>query len=150
MAPEQWLRPAAPSTDVYAATATFFECLTGAKPYSGTTLIELAVQHTEAEIPAEQAPEALRPLILAGLAKTPEQRPDGAALLIEQLEAVAGAAYGPDWEARGGTGSPRWSPCCPGCCRTAARRRWAVRRSRPPRWGRRRAVRRGSGGGPSC
>ncbi|GAA1199485.1 hypothetical protein GCM10009664_74330 [Kitasatospora gansuensis] len=102
MAPEQWAgRPAAPSTDVYAATATFFECLTGAKPYSGTTLIELAVQHTEAEIPAEQAPEALRPLILAGLAKTPEQRPDGAALLIEQLEAVAGAAYGPDWEARG-------------------------------------------------
>ncbi len=102
MAPEQWAgRPAAPTTDVYAATATFFECLTGAKPYSGTTLIELAVQHTEAEIPAEQAPEALRPLILAGLAKTPEQRPDGAALLIEQLEAVAGAAYGPDWETRG-------------------------------------------------
>ncbi|BFV55284.1 hypothetical protein KCMC57_up03880 [Kitasatospora sp. CMC57] len=102
MAPEQWAgRPAAPATDVYAATATFFECLTGAKPYAGTTLIELAVQHTEAEIPAEQAPEALRPLILAGLAKTPEQRPDGAALLVEQLEAVAGAAYGPDWEARG-------------------------------------------------
>ncbi|WP_405020893.1 serine/threonine protein kinase [Kitasatospora sp. NBC_00070] len=102
MAPEQWAgRPAAPATDVYAATATFFECLTGAKPYAGTTLMELAVQHTEAEIPAEQAPEALRPLILAGLAKTPEQRPNGAALLIEQLEAVAGAAYGPDWEARG-------------------------------------------------
>lgn len=102
MAPEQWAgEPAAPTTDVYAATATFFECLTGAKPYSGTTLIELAVQHTEAQIPAEQAPEPLRPLILAGLAKTPGERPDGAALLVEQLEAVAGAAYGPDWEARG-------------------------------------------------
>ncbi|MER5862898.1 serine/threonine-protein kinase [Kitasatospora sp. NPDC002040] len=102
MAPEQWAgHPAAPSGDVYAATATFFECLTGAKPYAGTTLIELAVQHTEAEIPAELAPEPLRPLILAGLAKSPQQRPDRAALLVEQLEAVAGAAYGPDWEARG-------------------------------------------------
>ncbi|MFJ8042332.1 serine/threonine-protein kinase [Kitasatospora sp. NPDC096147] len=102
MAPEQWAgKPAAPTTDVYAATATFFECLTGVKPYAGTTLMELAVQHTEADIPAEQAPEALRPLILAGLAKTPEDRPDGAALLVEQLETVAGAAYGPDWEQRG-------------------------------------------------
>ncbi|MFJ1704749.1 protein kinase [Kitasatospora sp. NPDC088346] len=102
MAPEQWAgEPAAPAGDVYAATATFFECLTGAKPYAGTTLMELAVQHTEAQIPAEQAPEALRPLIRAGLAKTPQERPDGAALLVEELEAVAGAAYGEDWEERG-------------------------------------------------
>ncbi|WP_371494341.1 protein kinase [Kitasatospora sp. NBC_00374] len=102
MAPEQWAgQPAAPAGDVYAATATFFECLTGAKPYAGTTLMELAVQHTEAQIPAEQAPEALRPLIRAGLAKTPQERPDGAALLVEELEAVAGAAYGEDWEERG-------------------------------------------------
>ncbi|BAJ26272.1 putative serine/threonine protein kinase [Kitasatospora setae KM-6054] len=102
MAPEQWAgRPASPATDVYAATATFFECLTGAKPYAGTTLMELAVQHTEAEIPDTQAPEALRPLIRAGLAKTPEQRPPGAEALVGELEAAAGAAYGADWEERG-------------------------------------------------
>ncbi|MFD8595675.1 protein kinase [Kitasatospora sp. NPDC059646] len=102
MAPEQWAgKPASPATDVYAATATFFECLTGAKPYAGTTLMELAVQHTEAEIPATQAPEALRPLIRAGLAKSPDQRPVGAEALIGELEAAAGAAYGADWEERG-------------------------------------------------
>ncbi|MFF4343687.1 protein kinase [Kitasatospora sp. NPDC001540] len=102
MAPEQWAgRPASPATDVYAATATFFECLTGAKPYAGTTLMELAVQHTEAEIPDTLAPEALRPLIRAGLAKTPEQRPPGAEALVDELEAAAGAAYGADWEERG-------------------------------------------------
>ncbi|KDN87931.1 hypothetical protein KCH_03440 [Kitasatospora cheerisanensis KCTC 2395] len=102
MAPEQWAgKPASPATDVYAATATFFECLTGAKPYAGTTLMELAVQHTEAEIPATQAPEALRPLIRAGLAKLPDQRPVGAEALIGQLEAAAGAAYGADWEEKG-------------------------------------------------
>ncbi|WP_081952336.1 serine/threonine protein kinase [Kitasatospora phosalacinea] len=102
MAPEQWAgHPASPATDVYAATATFFECLTGAKPYAGTTLMELAVQHTEAEIPDTRAPEALRPLIRAGLAKTPEQRPPGAEALVGELEAAAGAAYGADWEERG-------------------------------------------------
>ncbi|MGW4809237.1 protein kinase domain-containing protein [Kitasatospora sp. NPDC004272] len=102
MAPEQWAgRPASPATDVYAATATFFECLTGAKPYAGTTLMELAVQHAEAEIPDTLAPEALRPLIRSGLAKTPEQRPPGAEALVEELEAAAGAAYGADWEQRG-------------------------------------------------
>ncbi|MEZ0090763.1 protein kinase [Streptacidiphilus sp. EB129] len=102
MSPEQWAgRPASPASDVYAATATFFECLTGARPYPGTTLIELAVQHTTAPIPAEETPEPVRPLILRGLAKDAEERPAGAAAFVEELEAVAGAAYGPDWERRG-------------------------------------------------
>ncbi|MFI9274938.1 protein kinase [Kitasatospora sp. NPDC052896] len=102
MAPEQWTgAPASPSADVYAATATFFECLTGAKPYSGDTLVELAVQHTEAPIPAELAPEAVRSLIRSGLAKSPADRPQSAAALVEELERVAGAAYGADWEERG-------------------------------------------------
>ncbi|WP_354643972.1 serine/threonine-protein kinase [Kitasatospora camelliae] len=102
MAPEQWTgEPASPASDVYAATATFFECLTGAKPYAGTTLVELALQHTEAAIPDEEAPEALRPLIRSGLAKDPGSRPRGAAALVVELEAVAGAAYGPQWEERG-------------------------------------------------
>ncbi|MGI5380853.1 protein kinase domain-containing protein [Streptomyces sp. CA-251387] len=101
MAPEHWEgRPPTPTTDVYAATATFFECLTGTKPYTGSTLVELAVQHTQAPIPAEMVPEPLRPLILSGLAKTPQQRPASAADFVEQLEAVA-AAYGEDWEERG-------------------------------------------------
>ena len=38
MAPEQWAgAPASPSTDVYAATCVFFECVTGRKPYPGDT-----------------------------------------------------------------------------------------------------------------
>ncbi|WP_308404121.1 serine/threonine-protein kinase [Streptomyces sp. SKN60] len=102
MAPEQWAgEPASPAGDVYAATATFFECLTAARPYAGTTLVELAVAHTEAAIPENLAPEALRPLIRSGLAKTPQQRPADAAALVAELEAVAGATYGPDWEERG-------------------------------------------------
>ena len=102
LAPEQWAgRPASPAGDVYSATVTFFECLTGARPFDGATVAELAVQHTEAPIPDELAPAEVRPLIRAGLAKTPTARPDSAAAFVTELEAVAAAGYGPDWERRG-------------------------------------------------
>src|SRR5690606_31697510 len=102
MAPEQWRGdPASPSTDVYAATATFFECLTGHKPYPGGNIAELALRHTEAPVPEEDVPEPVRPLVRRGLAKDPAQRPDDARAFVTELEAVAVAAYGEDWEERG-------------------------------------------------
>jgi serine/threonine-protein kinase len=102
MAPEQWTgQPASPATDVYAATATFFECLTGAKPYAGDTVMELAIQHMEAPIPDGQAPEPVRPLIRSGLAKTPGERPASAQDFVDALEALATQAYGEEWEERG-------------------------------------------------
>ncbi|MFG2576921.1 serine/threonine-protein kinase [Streptomyces sp. NPDC048481] len=102
MAPEQWTgAPASPTADVYAATATFFECLTSHRPYSGDNLAELALQHVDAPIPADRAPEPVRDLVLRGLAKDPARRPAHAEAFVAELEAVAGAAYGSDWEERG-------------------------------------------------
>jgi hypothetical protein len=102
MAPERFNSgPASAASDVYAATATFFECITGARPYSGTTAVELMVQHSEAPIPDELAPEPVRPLVRAGLAKAPEDRPSSAAEFVAELDEIAGAAYGEDWEERG-------------------------------------------------
>ncbi|HET9168389.1 MAG TPA: serine/threonine-protein kinase [Actinospica sp.] len=102
MAPERFKSGAATAaSDVYAATATFFECITGNRPYTGATSLELMVQHTEAPIPDEQAPEPLRPLIRAGLAKAPEERPSSAAAFVAQLDEIAREAYGEDWEERG-------------------------------------------------
>ncbi|NXY98248.1 serine/threonine protein kinase [Streptomyces sp. BR123] len=102
MAPEQWQgRPASPAADVYAATATFFECLTGRKPYPGQNFAELALQHIESPVPESEAPEPVRPLIRRGLAKRPEERPEDAEAFVAELEAVACGAYGPDWEERG-------------------------------------------------
>jgi hypothetical protein len=102
MAPEQFAgQPATPAADVYAATATFFECVTGARPYSGTTAVELMVQHAQAPIPDELAPEPVRPLIRAGLAKSPDGRPAGARQFVDELERVAREAYGEDWQERG-------------------------------------------------
>ncbi|MEU1043092.1 protein kinase [Streptomyces sp. NPDC005551] len=102
MAPEQWTgAPASPAADVYAATATFFECLTGRKPYTGDNMAELALKHVDGPIPADEVPEALRPLVLRGLAKSPGQRPPDAADFVAELETAAGGAYGADWEERG-------------------------------------------------
>ncbi|MFJ3284211.1 serine/threonine-protein kinase [Streptomyces sp. NPDC086669] len=102
MAPEQWTgAPASPAADVYAATATFFECLTGRKPYAGDNIAELALRHVEAPVPAEEAPEPVRELVRRGLAKDPAQRPARAAEFVRELETVAGTAYGAGWEDRG-------------------------------------------------
>ncbi|MBB4710803.1 hypothetical protein BJ965_000685 [Streptomyces luteogriseus] len=86
---------------MYAATATFFECLTGHKPYEGDDIAELALQHVDAPVPAEEAPKAVRELIRRGLAKDPRERPAQADAFVGDLEAAAGAAYGPAWEERG-------------------------------------------------
>ncbi|MFE7127813.1 serine/threonine-protein kinase [Streptomyces sp. NPDC057617] len=102
MAPEQWNgEPASPAADVYAATATFYECLTGRKPFSGENFAELALQHIGAPVPEEQAPKPVRPLIRRGLAKEPQERPRDADVFVAELEEIAGAAYGPNWEERG-------------------------------------------------
>lgn len=102
MAPEQWRGDSAsPAGDVYAATATFYECLTGRKPFAAGSTAELAVAHTTAPIPEEGAPEPVRPLIRQGLAKDPAHRPRDAAAFVEELETLACAAYGEDWEERG-------------------------------------------------
>ncbi|MFI2347630.1 serine/threonine-protein kinase [Streptomyces sp. NPDC019443] len=102
MAPEQWNgEPASPAADVYAATATFYECLTGRKPFSGENFAELALQHIGAPVPEEETPEPVRPLIRRGMAKEPQERPENAAAFVAELEEIAGAAYGPDWEERG-------------------------------------------------
>lgn len=136
MAPEQWAgRPASPSADVYAATATFFECLTGAKPYNGTTLAELAAQHTEAPIPDQLAPEPVRSLIRAGLAKTPGSGRPVRPRWSSNWSWWRTPGTGRSGRSAGGTRSPRWSRCCRCCCfRPAAARRRAALRWPPPCW----------------
>jgi serine/threonine-protein kinase len=101
MAPEQWDgTPATPAADIYAATAVFYECLTGTTPFSGGRA-QLATQHATAAVPVESVDEPLRGLIARGMAKDPAARPASAAALVSELETTAAAAYGRDWESRG-------------------------------------------------
>ena len=102
--PEQFSgAPASPSGDVYAATATFYECLTGHPPFTGDTAEALLYQHLSVPVPVplEPVPVPLRPLVTAGMAKDPQDRPADAAAFVTELRAAAWPAYGQDWEDRG-------------------------------------------------
>jgi serine/threonine protein kinase len=100
--PEQWdAAPASPASDVYAATVTFYECLTGERPFTGQSDDTLAAQHRYGAIPMAPVPEPLRPLVARGMAKDPQYRPANAAALATELRAVAAGAYGEAWESRG-------------------------------------------------
>src|SRR5262249_9631457 len=101
VAPEQIAgAPATPASDVYSATATFYECLTGSPPFAGHSG-DVVQQHQLAPVPLEAVPEALVPLVTAGMAKDPERRPGDALALVTQLQSAAVAGYGPDWQERG-------------------------------------------------
>jgi tRNA A-37 threonylcarbamoyl transferase component Bud32 len=101
MAPEQWAGgPATPATDIYAASAVFFECLTSRAPFSGR-LDQLAHQHETAAVPLMEVDQPVQRLIGQGMAKDPRDRPVNAIAFIEELDWVAERAYGPDWERRG-------------------------------------------------
>ena len=101
MAPEQWHgAPGSPATDVYAATAVFFECLTGRTPFSGK-LQQLQEQHVTAAVPVDRVDAPLQGLITRGMAKNPAGRPQSAIAFVAELEAVAAATYGQDWEESG-------------------------------------------------
>jgi eukaryotic-like serine/threonine-protein kinase len=93
--------PASPASDVYAATATFYECLVGRPPFTGGTPERLLYQHLAEPIPLEPVPEPLRPLVAAGMAKDPSDRPADGRTFVAELKAIAAGAYGRDWYQRG-------------------------------------------------
>lgn len=102
MAPEQWAgQPGVPATDVYAATCVFYQCVTGHRPFEADTSEQLRALHGGAPVPMDAVPEALRPLILRGMAKDPAWRPATAHAFVTDLEAIARKAYGKNWEKRG-------------------------------------------------
>ncbi len=100
--PEQFAgTPVTPASDIYAATATFYECLTGRPPFEGDTAEALLYQHMSKPVPLDPVPEPLRPLVAAGMAKEPGDRPADGTTFVAALEAAASGAYGRDWEERG-------------------------------------------------
>jgi eukaryotic-like serine/threonine-protein kinase len=133
--------PATPSGDVYAATATFYECLTGRPPFSGDTAERLMYLHLSEPVPLEPVPPPLRPLIEAGMAKDPGRRPADAAAFVTELRTMAAGAYGPDWEQRGRSRlgaaalllAALWPSGAPAAVQGAAVHRISLRRRLPHR-----------------
>ncbi len=102
MAPEQWAGgQATPATDVYAATCVFFQCVAGHRPYQADDTEVLRTLHEHAPIPFGEAPEPLHEIVALGMAKDPSKRPADALTFVGELERVARAGYGDDWERKG-------------------------------------------------
>ncbi|HZZ47511.1 MAG TPA: protein kinase [Pseudonocardia sp.] len=102
MPPEQWAGGAASTRgDIYSATVTFAEALTGHPPFTADDFIALRELHEHAPAPVEELPEPVRGLVARGLAKDPAERPLDAQDFLVQLEHAAVTGYGPDWEERG-------------------------------------------------
>ena len=102
MAPELWAgRSHSAATDLYAATAVFFEALSGHPPYPATELAALAFQHERVAIPEAAVPPAARRLVATGLAKDPRDRPSSATQFRSDLESAATGFLGGEWRQRG-------------------------------------------------
>ena len=94
-APEQIAgAPATPASDIYAATVTFYECLTGHPPVTGRTVEQPARESAE---PVAQAavPDELRPLVAAGLADEPGGLADRRAVFRQRTQRGGGQSLWP-------------------------------------------------------
>jgi serine/threonine protein kinase/formylglycine-generating enzyme required for sulfatase activity len=100
MAPEQFEgKPADPRVDIYALGVTFFELVTGKKPFDGKTAFKIMEAHLRQEPPKpeslskEISPEVSK-IILKMLEKEPEKRYQSADELIKDLDRVEGLLTG--------------------------------------------------------
>jgi serine/threonine protein kinase len=93
MSPEQALCEAvSPQTDLYAVGVIAFELLTGQRPFTGRSHMEVVAHHIRSAPPAPsslvpQAPE-LDALVLRLLAKEPRQRPASASQVAAELRVL--------------------------------------------------------------
>jgi len=96
MSPEQARgQPMDGRADIYSLAVTFFEMLTGQKPYTAETALGMVVRHVNDPIPSARAiqpaiPPSVDELIQWGMAKSPADRPQSAlefALWLRQARA---------------------------------------------------------------
>jgi serine/threonine-protein kinase len=108
MSPEQAMgKPVDHRTDLYAMGVILFECATGQKPFNADSLFDLLRKHVDVAPPAPRTlrpdmPPALEQVILAALAKDPNQRFGSAAALAQALQASTA-----------GLGADAWVPISP-------------------------------------
>jgi serine/threonine-protein kinase len=94
LSPEQVQRGIADSrSDVYAAGIVAYEMLTGEKPFSADSPIQIAYMHVNEEIPRlrskrKEIPQALDDLIASSTAKDPDERPRSAGEFLEELQQI--------------------------------------------------------------
>jgi len=122
MSPEQASgRPVDARADIYAAGVILFECATLQKPFVADSLFDLLRKHVEAPPPSARAlrrdmPEGMEHVILAAMAKAPDQRFASAQAMSMALQHATAQlppeAWAPIQPARSPT-TGGWSPTPP-------------------------------------
>jgi serine/threonine-protein kinase len=103
MSPEQASgRPVDYRADIYAMGVILFECVTGTKPFHGDSLFDLLRKQVDAPPPPPSQlrpgmPPAYEQVILAALAKTPEQRWQSAQQMGQALQQATAALPPEQW-----------------------------------------------------
>jgi len=101
MAPELWLgEEPTIASDVYAAAVVLVECLTGAPPYRGGTIV-VREQHLNGPLPGSALPVEVAPVVRQAMAKLPAQRHPRAWDFAEAVESAGLTVGGPHWERHG-------------------------------------------------
>jgi serine/threonine protein kinase len=94
MAPEQAAGGlVSPALDLYAVGIMAFELLTGQLPFADTSVMEVLLAHAQKAPPAPQSinqeiPDTLNALVLQLLAKKPEDRPQSAMAVAQELQKI--------------------------------------------------------------
>lgn len=91
LAPEQATgKPATAQTDIYALGVVAYEALTGKRPFTGTTQMEIAMAHINDAPPPlpDTIDEGIRNLVMRALAKNPEQRQANALTMAVEAESL--------------------------------------------------------------
>lgn len=94
LSPEQVQRGVADSrSDVYSVGIVAFELLTGEKPFSGDSPINIAYKHVNDRVPAPSSlvtgiPASLDALVLCATNTNPDDRPRDAGEFLEQMRAI--------------------------------------------------------------
>jgi serine/threonine-protein kinase len=87
-------------TDLYALGCVAYYLLTGEQVFTGDTVLKVITQHLQAVPvpPSERTelpiPATLEQLVLACLAKKPEERPQNARQLAQSLDTIDGMTWG--------------------------------------------------------